>query len=614
MGWRFYRRIKIAPGITLNASKSGLSMSFGVRGAKHTIGPRGSRTTLGLPGTGLSYTFTESSSRANDRKAVEEAKASMRASVAEMDRVLANLDSDFSETNLPEPALPQKVPRLGFFERLRTPKAELAFLDAFIALEMEDKKKALRFARESVSEPDGELLTAILAIYSGLEDEAVKNLSSAMKKPARLGNLYKKYNPPFLLTLPIFEDVNFYLFDLSLETALLISAAIAEDEGRFADAANYIKEALTLTKYYDVLKAYYTKLLVLANPGSEQTINEVRELRYTLDTTAKAQENVSEEVEVFRGEIRKILREHHQIITKPKCNGPSPSKNTSINLPDTPFFERILQNKNSSSYGISVFVGTSDSQPKAINLDKNNNILIIGDAGSGKTTLLHSIILGTVWCYPPTEVQIILADSRRIEFSVYKQIPHILFEISYDKKNFLNVLNDLKYESELRLEVLRQTKSRSVEQYNNKLLENDLDNTSHHKINKIIFVIDNIDEFLTDSVSGNVATTILDHILDLSRICGIHFIISTTNLNRIIPDPRKFQSKIILSSTNQHEIEEALLLPSTKKVNQNEFLVFDSTFNSTTVCSVDEISDLDIETVCSALTKPNLKHSNRLKL
>jgi Protein of unknown function (DUF4236) len=55
MGFRFFRRKKIAPGVTLNVSKSGPSLTVGTTGAKHTVGPRGSRTTVGIPGTGISY-------------------------------------------------------------------------------------------------------------------------------------------------------------------------------------------------------------------------------------------------------------------------------------------------------------------------------------------------------------------------------------------------------------------------------------------------------------------------------------------------------------------------------------------------------------------------------
>jgi hypothetical protein len=56
MGFIFRKRIKIAPGITINLSKSGVSTSIGPRGAKLTVGgSRGPRATVGIPGTGLSY-------------------------------------------------------------------------------------------------------------------------------------------------------------------------------------------------------------------------------------------------------------------------------------------------------------------------------------------------------------------------------------------------------------------------------------------------------------------------------------------------------------------------------------------------------------------------------
>ena len=58
MGFRFFKRIKIAPGISLNLSKSGGSFSFGPKGAKLTIGPKGVRKTVGIPGTGIYHTET----------------------------------------------------------------------------------------------------------------------------------------------------------------------------------------------------------------------------------------------------------------------------------------------------------------------------------------------------------------------------------------------------------------------------------------------------------------------------------------------------------------------------------------------------------------------------
>ena len=58
MGFRLFRRVRIAPGIRVNLGKSGLSLSGGVRGARVTVGRRGVRGTIGAPGTGVSYTET----------------------------------------------------------------------------------------------------------------------------------------------------------------------------------------------------------------------------------------------------------------------------------------------------------------------------------------------------------------------------------------------------------------------------------------------------------------------------------------------------------------------------------------------------------------------------
>jgi hypothetical protein len=55
MGWGFSKRIKLLPGLTLNVSKSGVSLTIGGKGLSVNIGPKHTTTTASLPGTGLSY-------------------------------------------------------------------------------------------------------------------------------------------------------------------------------------------------------------------------------------------------------------------------------------------------------------------------------------------------------------------------------------------------------------------------------------------------------------------------------------------------------------------------------------------------------------------------------
>lgn len=53
MGISFRKRVKIAPGINLNFSKSGVSASVGPKGAKITVGKKGTYLNTSIPGTGI---------------------------------------------------------------------------------------------------------------------------------------------------------------------------------------------------------------------------------------------------------------------------------------------------------------------------------------------------------------------------------------------------------------------------------------------------------------------------------------------------------------------------------------------------------------------------------
>lgn len=69
-GFRLFRRKKLAPGLTLNLSRSGPSLRFGGRGAGVTIGGRRRlRATVGIPGSGVYYTKTASGGRRVRRRA-----------------------------------------------------------------------------------------------------------------------------------------------------------------------------------------------------------------------------------------------------------------------------------------------------------------------------------------------------------------------------------------------------------------------------------------------------------------------------------------------------------------------------------------------------------------
>lgn len=60
MPFRFRKIFKIAPGFRINLSKRGFSTSIGKPGGTLNIGKNGIRPTVGIPGTGLSFTPSQS--------------------------------------------------------------------------------------------------------------------------------------------------------------------------------------------------------------------------------------------------------------------------------------------------------------------------------------------------------------------------------------------------------------------------------------------------------------------------------------------------------------------------------------------------------------------------
>ena len=66
MGFRFQRRIKVLPGLSINLSKSGVGFSAGVRGFHTGIDSKGRRyVSASLPKTGISWREYQKAKRPN---------------------------------------------------------------------------------------------------------------------------------------------------------------------------------------------------------------------------------------------------------------------------------------------------------------------------------------------------------------------------------------------------------------------------------------------------------------------------------------------------------------------------------------------------------------------
>ncbi len=75
---RFRRTLKVAPGVKLNFSKSGISTTVGPKGFHFTFGKRGVRRTVSIPGTGVSEVDYVKKNETEAQKEGEERKEEKR--------------------------------------------------------------------------------------------------------------------------------------------------------------------------------------------------------------------------------------------------------------------------------------------------------------------------------------------------------------------------------------------------------------------------------------------------------------------------------------------------------------------------------------------------------
>lgn len=175
MSFRFFRRVRIAPGITLNLSKRGVSVSMGPRGAKYTVGSRGTRATMGLPGTGLFYTKHKSWNAGGGRHRGTNSVPTSR------------------NQHTPPPPTPKDKLDLGFFKRLRTPKTERAFVDGCLALSEGKESEALSHFRSAKGIPDASWMGGYIALKEKSWELAASMLQEAASHASRLGFHFEKY-------------------------------------------------------------------------------------------------------------------------------------------------------------------------------------------------------------------------------------------------------------------------------------------------------------------------------------------------------------------------------------------------------------------------------------
>ncbi len=95
------------------------------------------------------------------------------------------------------------------------------------------------------------------------------------------------------------------------------------------------------------------------------------------------------------------------------------------------------------------------------------HLLIAGATGTGKSVCLNALIASILYKATPEEVKLVLIDPKRLEFTLYEGIPHLLSPVVNDPKKAGPILMDAIRKMKDRLDLMYKMKVRNIEQYNN---------------------------------------------------------------------------------------------------------------------------------------------------
>lgn len=156
-------------------------------------------------------------------------------------------------------------------------------------------------------------------------------------------------------------------------------------------------------------------------------------------------------------------------------------------------------------------------------LNKMPHLLVAGATGSGKSVCINSIICTILMRARPDEVQMLLIDPKKVEFTPYHEVPHLLAPVITDGEEANRALKVIVQMMDERYELFAKAGVRNIASYNANVEAHPQEH--HQKLASIVVIIDELADLML--VAAKEVESSIQRITQLARAAGIHLIVAT---------------------------------------------------------------------------------------
>lgn len=156
-------------------------------------------------------------------------------------------------------------------------------------------------------------------------------------------------------------------------------------------------------------------------------------------------------------------------------------------------------------------------------LNKMPHLLIAGATGSGKSVCVNTIITSLLMRTKPDEVKLLLVDPKKVEFTPYREIPHLIGPVITDGEEANRALKVIVNMMDNRYELFSMAGVRNIAGYNSYIENHPEEGLS--KLPWIVVIIDELADLML--VAAKEVESSIQRITQLARAAGIHLIVAT---------------------------------------------------------------------------------------